>query len=107
MRASHVLARMRPSQATMAGSATARVSMGMRIRRASPYVCYLGRGHKSKRYCRITKIVLCSPEPDRIVTLSGERGAYAHGRQKGESDSRLASVDEYAIFDTQRKFVHS
>ena len=41
------------------------------------------------------------------MTLSGERGAYAHGRQKGESDSRLAPVDEYAIFDTQREFVYS
>ena len=42
-----------------------------------------------------------------IVTLPEERGAYAHGRQEGVSGSRLAPVDEYAVFGAQREFVCS
>jgi len=38
------------------------VRMSILTRLASPFVCYLGQRHKSKRYCSITKIVLCSPK---------------------------------------------
>src|SRR5712691_8025936 len=62
---------------------------------------------KSKRYCSITRDMLCSAGLNWRMTTTEERGADAHGCQEGVSGNRLSAAAGCAVFGAQCGFVFS